>query len=256
MYNQIWTKILDSSIWLEDTETRIVWITFLAMMDKNGMVRLSSIGNVANRARVSVEAAQAAIDCLSDPDVYNPDQEHEGRRIERIPGEGWRVINKDKYQKMMTAARIQAQSVESSRAYRERKKESVTEGDTAVTNSDQSVTLSESEAESNTESESEINPIDRRGAVEKTEEARGWIRKAVAKYTDVDPRAVESSVIETLLNRPLDAPAIRSVKYFEPEILRWGAIVLSDEALDSRLVGRRLRLALLGDDQERVLEVK
>ena len=32
MYNKLFTKILDSTIWLEDDATRLVWITFLAVI--------------------------------------------------------------------------------------------------------------------------------------------------------------------------------------------------------------------------------
>ena len=58
MYNKLFTKILDSSIWLESSPTRIVWITFLAAMDEEGFAPFVAIGNVANRARVSLEEAR------------------------------------------------------------------------------------------------------------------------------------------------------------------------------------------------------
>jgi len=101
MYNKLFTKILDSSIWLEDHPTRIVWITFIACMDEEGIVALSGMGNVASRARVSEEEASAAIHCLENPDTKNPDQDHEGRRIERIPGVGWFVYNAEKYRNIV-----------------------------------------------------------------------------------------------------------------------------------------------------------
>jgi hypothetical protein len=48
--NQLFAKILDSSIWLEDSDTRIVWITLLAVIDEDGMCRFASPANVAIRA--------------------------------------------------------------------------------------------------------------------------------------------------------------------------------------------------------------
>ena len=47
MYNKLFTKILDSTIWLESDATRLVWITFIAIMDEDGFVALPGIGEVA-----------------------------------------------------------------------------------------------------------------------------------------------------------------------------------------------------------------
>ena len=101
MYNKLFAKILDSSIWLESVDTRIVWITFLAAMDQDGFVELSAVGNVAARARIPENAAAEALGILESPDKHAPDQEHEGRRIERVPG-GWVVLNAEKYRDIAT----------------------------------------------------------------------------------------------------------------------------------------------------------
>ena len=103
MYNKLFQKILDSSIWLEDAHVRLVWITFLAAMDKDGVVALSAPGNVAARARVSQEQAENALEVLEAPDQRSPGQEHEGRRIERIQGVGWLVFNARKYRDIQRA---------------------------------------------------------------------------------------------------------------------------------------------------------
>lgn len=123
MYNKLFTKILDSSIWLESTQTRIVWLTFIAVMDEQGMANFASVGNVAHRARVTLEEAQEALGCLErpDPDSYDPD--HEGRRVERVPG-GWMVLNADKHRRMVTKAIIQAQTRERVQRHREKKRRS------------------------------------------------------------------------------------------------------------------------------------
>lgn len=100
MYNKLFTKILDSSIWLEPDSTRLVWITFLAVMDEDGFVALSSVGNVAVRARVSLEDAEEAVRALEAPDSIDSMQEHEGKRIERVPY-GWMVLNAAKYRDLI-----------------------------------------------------------------------------------------------------------------------------------------------------------
>lgn len=105
MYNKIFTKILDSSIWLESDTTRIVWFTFLASMDEDGVALFASIPNLAHRARVSLQAAEEAIKILESPDKHSSDPDNEGRRIERIPG-GWVVLNAEKYRNLVTRVMI------------------------------------------------------------------------------------------------------------------------------------------------------
>lgn len=136
MYNKLFTKILDSSVWLEPTPTRIVWLTFIAAMDEDGFADFAAVANVAHRARVTVEEAQAAIECLEGPDQVSPGQEHEGRRIERVVG-GWMVINSDKYRSIVSRAVRQEQTRERVRRFRERKRNAV------VTHANDSVTPSE-----------------------------------------------------------------------------------------------------------------
>ncbi len=101
MYNKLFTKILDSSIWLESSPTRIVWLTMIAVMDEDGFAQFASVANVSHRARVSVEEAQEALRCLESPDVESSDPDHEGRRLERVPG-GWLVLNAQKHRDMVT----------------------------------------------------------------------------------------------------------------------------------------------------------
>ena len=121
MYSKLFSRILDSSIWLEPDATRLCWLTCLAVMDEDGFVQFASIGNLAHRARVSVEAAQEAGTCLESPDPNSSDPEHEGRRIERVPG-GWMVLNANKYAELATRAIAQKQNRERVSLHRARKK--------------------------------------------------------------------------------------------------------------------------------------
>jgi hypothetical protein len=74
-----------------------MWITMLAMADRQGRV-FGSIPGLANRARVTVEEAEKAIERFKSPDKYSRTytEECEGRRIEDIDG-GWRLLNHAKY---------------------------------------------------------------------------------------------------------------------------------------------------------------
>jgi hypothetical protein len=67
----------------------------LAMSDRKGRV-WASIPGLANRARVSLEDAEVALNTLSSPDKYSRTPDHEGRRIEPIDG-GWVLLNHEKY---------------------------------------------------------------------------------------------------------------------------------------------------------------
>lgn len=109
MYNRLFSKILDSSIWLESKETRIVWFTLLAAMDQNGYAHFSAIENLALRARVTVEEATEAVRILMSPDPQSANPAHEGRRIERVPG-GFIVLNAAEHRKIASLEMMREQT--------------------------------------------------------------------------------------------------------------------------------------------------
>lgn len=158
MYNKLFTKILDSSIWLEPTPTRIVWLTFIAAMDDSGFVQFASVANVAHRAIVTVDEAQAAIDCLEGPDPQSADPDNDGRRVERVPG-GWMVLNADKYRAMVTKVVIQAQTRERVRRHRARRYSP--SGNALVTPPNETVTTSEAEEGAEAEARSENDHLEK-----------------------------------------------------------------------------------------------
>jgi hypothetical protein len=100
VFNKLFSKILDSSIWLEPTTTRIVWITLLAAMDEDGYAHFSALQNLADRARVSLEEVEEAVKCFESPDENSGNPDNEGRRIERVPG-GFLVLNAAYHRDMM-----------------------------------------------------------------------------------------------------------------------------------------------------------
>lgn len=99
-YVKLFQKILDSTIWLEDHATRIVWITLLAMCDENGLVD-APMPAIANRARVRVEECEAAMMKFQQPDPYSRTPDNDGRRIEKAEV-GWLILNHRKYREMMS----------------------------------------------------------------------------------------------------------------------------------------------------------
>jgi hypothetical protein len=151
VYNKLFTKILDSSIWLETSPTRIVWLTFIAVMDETGFAQFASAANVAHRARVTLEEAQDALRALEGPDPDSSDPDNDGRRLERVPG-GWLVLNAEKHRALVTKAVIQAQTRERVRRHREKKRS----GNAPITsNPKANASVTPSEAEADTEARSE-----------------------------------------------------------------------------------------------------
>lgn len=126
MYNKLFGSILDSSIWLESHTTRIVFLTFLAAMDGDGFAKFSAIGNLAARARVTKEEAEEAVKILEAPDPDSASQDHDGRRVERVPG-GWMVLNAAKYREIGNKEEERRQTRLRVQAFRNRAKGNVTE---------------------------------------------------------------------------------------------------------------------------------
>jgi hypothetical protein len=121
MYNKIFTKILDSSIWMESVHTRIVWVTFLAAMDEDGFVGFACPANVAHRANLPLPETLAALECLEGPDANSSDPDNGGRRLERVPG-GWMVLNAVKYRDLVTRLAIKERNRNRVRKFREKKR--------------------------------------------------------------------------------------------------------------------------------------
>jgi len=111
-----WTKlfstIVTSSIWCEDHKTVRVWTGFLALADKDGVVE-GSIPGLANVMRVTDDEFREILAKFLAPDPDSRSKDHDGRRIEEIPG-GWKIPNHGPY-------RRKAEAGEGSRApyYRE-----------------------------------------------------------------------------------------------------------------------------------------
>src|SRR6266496_1345611 len=101
MYTKLFEKILDSSIWLEPDSTLRLWITLLASMNEDGFCAFACEENLGRRARLKPSLLRRALETLSSPDPRSADSEHEGRRIEKVPG-GWMVLNAKKYAALAT----------------------------------------------------------------------------------------------------------------------------------------------------------
>lgn len=153
VYNKLFTKILDSSIWLASDTTRLVWITMIAAMDEDGFCPFATVDNLAARARVELKAAKKAVQELESPEPETATFDNDGRRIERVPG-GWMVLNAGKYRSMVTRIVQREQTKE-----RVRKHRAKVSGNGAVTQCNaQPLNVTPSEAVSESKSEEEEKP--------------------------------------------------------------------------------------------------
>lgn len=98
-YTKLFGTIVSSTIWQEPKETKVLWITMLAMSDRDGRVD-ASIPGLANIAGLTITETEASLKTLLSPDPYSRTKAADGRRIEEVPG-GWKLINHAKYRDMM-----------------------------------------------------------------------------------------------------------------------------------------------------------
>lgn len=145
MYNKLFTKIVDSSIWLEPTPTRLVWVMMIAVMDEDGFCQFASAANVAHRARLSLDETAEALRVLESPDPNSADPDFGGRRIEKVPG-GWMVLNAPKYRDIVTREIARERNRQRVAKCREAKRD-VMKRNGDVMDGNGSVTPSEAEAE-------------------------------------------------------------------------------------------------------------
>jgi hypothetical protein len=100
-YTKLFSSIVASTIWREDAPTRLVWITMLAMKNRDHIVE-ASLPGLADFARVTIKECRAAIEKLSSPDEDSRTKDFDGRRIKAIDG-GWLILNGEKYRQKMNA---------------------------------------------------------------------------------------------------------------------------------------------------------
>lgn len=94
-YTTLFSNLLASTVWRETKETRLLWITLLAMADRHGIAD-ASVPGLADFARLSVDETRASLATLAAPDPESRTPDFEGRRITAVE-RGWRILNHAKY---------------------------------------------------------------------------------------------------------------------------------------------------------------
>ncbi len=94
-YTKLFGSILHSTVWHTPGYVRLVWITMLAMCDRDGLVE-ASVPGLAIAARVERSECEEALRIFLAPDPDSRTKDHEGRRIEEVDG-GWLILNAASY---------------------------------------------------------------------------------------------------------------------------------------------------------------
>ena len=137
-FTKLFSTLITSTVWREDDKVRVVWITMLALADRDGVVP-ASVPGLAALANVDTEDCRSALALLAAPDKDSRTREHEGRRIEEVDG-GWKLLNYAKYREL-------GRSVHRTEYMRVKQQESRDRRKLASTDVNPSQPISEAEAE-------------------------------------------------------------------------------------------------------------
>jgi hypothetical protein len=156
-FTKLFNSILDSTIWQEPNETRLLWITMLAMSNANGEVQ-ASIPGLARRAGISLPECEAGLHTLLSPDPYSRTPDHEGRRIENVDG-GWSLLNHGRYRALLSAEERREYNRKKQAEYRAKKSQAVNDKSITVNHSEQNAHITEAEDRSREKKECPIPPV-------------------------------------------------------------------------------------------------
>lgn len=100
-YTKLFQDIVTSTIWSENSDCRVLWITMLALKGKNNICG-ATVPALAKIVGITTEETEQYLEKFQQPDKWSRSQEHEGRRISAVEG-GWLILNGEKYQEKMNA---------------------------------------------------------------------------------------------------------------------------------------------------------
>jgi hypothetical protein len=116
-YVKLFSSILDSTVWDTPPAVTKVWITLMAMADRDGVVS-SSLPGLAKRARVDIATTEKALGLFMSPDKYSKTPDYEGRRLAVVEG-GWVLLNYAKHRELMSREDAREKNAERQRRWRE-----------------------------------------------------------------------------------------------------------------------------------------
>lgn len=115
-WTPIFRDILTSSVWANDSDTRIVWFTLLLLADPEGCVPCA-IPGLALAAHVPLPAVRAAVERFLAPDPDSRSEGHEGRRL-KVVERGFQILNFEEHARRAQAEAEKARKRAWARAHR------------------------------------------------------------------------------------------------------------------------------------------
>lgn len=218
-YTKLFSSIVGSTIWRADNETRIVWVTLLALADRDGCVE-ASIPGLADFARVSLPACERAIQALEAPDQYSRSKDLDGRRIMPIDG-GWQLVNHAKYRQAGNADDRREYLRKKQQEYRDRLKASV---NTASTNVNKRIAESTESTQAEAEATPDPDPTQKDQKLPRTKRARpSEPPPGFAIFWSAYPKHVnrEAAIKAWRKVDPQDYPAIEAALAWQRNQPKW-----------------------------------
>lgn len=100
-FSKIVDSILDSTLWEECPEARLVFLGMTFASDLDGELLTRTKSALARRLNLSEEYLDKGLAVLTAPDPNSANPEYEGRRVVPIEG-GWLVVSKRRYVESQT----------------------------------------------------------------------------------------------------------------------------------------------------------
>lgn len=141
-----------SSLWFEDSDTRVVFVTMLTMASPAGLVDATAPG-IAAEAHLPLDVVRASLVKLQAPDPDSRTLANEGRRILRVDG-GFFVVNYQQYRERDYTA------TDRKRRQRDREREDSSHRDNRDSH-DESQGVTQAEVEAEVEAETPPRPPSR-----------------------------------------------------------------------------------------------
>lgn len=100
---------MDSSLWQEPYFVRVLFTSMMALKDRDFIVRPLDTYKLCKRAVMPEKEVIDGLKILLAPDKRRiGPQEFQGRRLEEIPGVGWKILNGQKYRDMVSQMKEQS----------------------------------------------------------------------------------------------------------------------------------------------------
>jgi hypothetical protein len=231
-FTKLFSGLVHSTVWREEMHVKVVWITMLALADRNGRV-LASMPGLADASRVSLEQCEEALKRLSAPDKHSRTKTNEGRRIREVDG-GWELLNYVKYRNLRDDENRRQQVREAVGRYRQRHASVI---NVSRCKPGKAQAEAEAEAESRKEDPPSLPPADHaERAIKRTTDAlRTRLYALVAEAEAVDPKHRDPTELMRLFTS-YDKQDGRSVKGVV------NAALLSHERLEKSIADAEIQI--------------